>query len=91
MTTPIRGNDTAAPSLTPAWMLSQRMVAGFRSALGSSQPFFHPVLLSAPQWAALALVPVLSFAVGLIWLARGEGMLLRLAAGPGAAQAAPGR
>jgi hypothetical protein len=44
----------------------------FTSATASSPRFGVPV--AAPEWAALALAPVLSLAAGLIWIARYERM-----------------
>ena len=48
----------AAPVVTAA-VLVQATFGGF---LASSWQFTHPVLLTAPQWAALGLVPVLTLA-----------------------------
>jgi hypothetical protein len=44
----------------------------------SSPQFVHPVLLTAPQWAALGLVPVAAFAAGLVLAGRHERMLRRV-------------
>jgi hypothetical protein len=56
----------AAATLT-AW--------GFGGFLASSQRFVHPLLLTAPQWAALGAVPVLALAAGMALLSRHEQML----------------
>lgn len=61
----------AAPVVTVA-ALVEGTFGGF---LASSAQFAHPILLSAPQWAALGLVPVLTLAVGLILVGRYERML----------------
>jgi hypothetical protein len=47
----------------------------FGGFLASSPQFAHPVLLTAPQWAALGLVPVLTLAGGLFLVGRYERML----------------
>jgi hypothetical protein len=60
----------------------------FRGFLASSPQFAHPVLLTAPQWAALGLVPVLALAVGMILVGRYERMLRRIWR-DGAASATP--
>jgi hypothetical protein len=57
----------AAVAVLTAW--------GFRGFLASSPQFPHPVLLSAPQWAALAAVPVLGFAAGMMLISRHERMI----------------
>jgi hypothetical protein len=54
----------------------------FGGFLAASPRFTQPVLLTAPQWAALAVVPIVSLATGLIWLTRHERMLRELAARP---------
>jgi hypothetical protein len=64
----------SAAALTAWW---------FGGYLAASPRFIPPVLLTAPQWAALAAVPLLSFAAGAAWLARHERMLLAVAAGGG--------
>jgi hypothetical protein len=51
----------------------------FGGFLAASPRFANPVLLTAPQWVALALVPVAVLLVGLVWLARYERMLNRVA------------
>jgi hypothetical protein len=56
----------AAAALT-AW--------GFGGFLAASGRFTPPVMLTAPQWAALAAVPLLSFAAAATWLSRHERML----------------
>jgi hypothetical protein len=57
------------------------LVAGtFGGFLASSPRFMDPVLLTLPQWAALALVPVAGFAVGLLWLHSYERFLSSLSA-----------
>ncbi len=61
----------AAPVVTAA-ALVEGTFGGF---LASSPRFAHPVLLTAPQWAALGLVPVLTLAGGLILVGRYERML----------------
>jgi hypothetical protein len=66
-------------SLLPAVVTTALVEWTFGGFIASSQRFVHPVQLTAPQWAALALVPVLGFAAGLIWLARHERMLRALA------------
>jgi hypothetical protein len=43
--------------------------------LAASSRFTPPVMLTAPQWAALATVPLLSFAAAAAWLSRHERML----------------
>jgi hypothetical protein len=50
----------------------------FRGFLASSPQFVHPVLLTAPQWAALGLVPVLALAAGMILVGRYERMLRQI-------------
>jgi hypothetical protein len=62
----------AAAALT-AW--------GFGGFLAASPRFINPVLLAAPQWAALGTAPVLAFAIGMVWLSRHERMLRLVAAG----------
>jgi hypothetical protein len=57
----------AAVAVLTAW--------GFGGFIASSQRFPHPVLLSAPQWAALGAVPVLGFAAGMMLISRHERML----------------
>jgi hypothetical protein len=47
----------------------------FGGFLASSPRFVHPVLLTAPQWAALGLLPVLGFAAGLVLVIRHERVL----------------
>jgi hypothetical protein len=54
----------------------------FGGFLASSPRFTQPVLLTAPQWTALAAVPVLGLVTGMIWLGRQERMLQQLAAQP---------
>jgi hypothetical protein len=54
----------------------------FGGFLASSPQFPQPVLLTAPQWAALAAVPVLGLVTGMIWLARHERMLHQLTIQP---------
>jgi hypothetical protein len=54
----------------------------FGGFLASSPQFPQPVLLTAPQWAALAAVPVLGLVTGMIWLGRHERMLHQLAIQP---------
>jgi hypothetical protein len=46
------------------------------TSVTASRPRFG-IQLAAPEWAALAVAPVLSFAVGLIWIARHERVLRR--------------
>lgn len=61
----------AAPVVTAA-----ALVAGaFGGFLASSPRFVHPVLLAAPQWAVLGLVPVVTLAAGLMLVRRYERML----------------
>ena len=48
---------------------------GFGGFLAASGRFTPPVMLTAPQWAALATVPLLSFAAAATWLSRHERML----------------
>jgi hypothetical protein len=54
----------------------------FGGFLASSPRFTQPVQLTAPQWVALAAVPVLGLVAGMIWLGRHERMLRQLAAQP---------
>jgi hypothetical protein len=62
-----------------AWALVRWAFGGFlASSLGSGRS----VQLTAPQWAALAAVPALGLAAGMIWLRKHERMLRRLAAQP---------
>ena len=53
-------------------------VGAFGGFIASSQRFAPPVLLTAPQWAALAAVPVLTFAAGLTLVTRHERRLRRV-------------
>jgi hypothetical protein len=62
-----------------AWALVQWAFGGF---LASSPRFAQPVQLTAPQWAALAAVPVLGLVAGMIWLGRHERMLRQMAGQP---------
>jgi hypothetical protein len=61
----------AAPVAAVA-VLVEWTLGGF---LASSPRFAHPVLLTAPQWAALVLVPLAALAAGLILVGRYERML----------------
>jgi hypothetical protein len=54
---------------------------GFGGFLAASGRFTPPVMLTAPQWAALAAVPLLSFAAAAAWLSRHERMLRAIAEG----------
>jgi hypothetical protein len=54
----------------------------FGGFLASSPRFAQPVQLTAPQWTALAAVPVLGLVAGMIWLGRHERMLRQLAGPP---------
>jgi hypothetical protein len=53
----------------------------FRGFLESSQQFVRPILLAAPQWAVLALLPAVGFAAGMLVISRHERTLRSLAAG----------
>ena len=61
----------AAPVAAVAALVAET----FGGFLASSSQFARPVLLAAPQWAALGLVPVLTLVSGLILLGRYERML----------------
>jgi hypothetical protein len=50
-------------------------VWGFGGFLAASGRFTPPVMLTGPHWAALAAVPLLSFAAAATWLSRHERML----------------
>ncbi len=56
----------------PAGSAAALTAWGFGGFLAASPRFTPPVMLTAPQWAALAIVPLLSFAAGAAWLGRHE-------------------
>lgn len=75
----------AAPAVAVAALVDWT----FGGFLASSARFVQPVVLTAPRWAALGLVPVLTFAAGLVLVGRHERMLRRVwrdgaASGPAA-------
>jgi hypothetical protein len=70
-----RGVVVLAAPVVAAAALVQGTFGGF---LASSPQFTHPVLLTAPQWAALSLVPVLTLAGWLILVGRYERMLRQI-------------
>jgi hypothetical protein len=65
----------------PAGSAAAIVAWGFGGFLVASPRFTPPVLLTAPQWAVLAAVPLLSFAAGVAWLGRYERMLRLTAEG----------